>query len=458
MPFGATSDYAGVPDMQNGGISLRVLYYDIFCGISGDMNLGALIDLGVDPEYLKKELSKLRIDDEFSLEIKKGTKKGISGTKVDVILKNDTHHHEQNSEVHHNRHNYHEHGHSHDHEHGHHHGNGHSHGQDHHHHHERDYKVIKSMIENSDLGRTVKDLSIKMFYEIAAAEAKVHDKTIEDVHFHEVGAVDSIVDIVGSAICLDALKVDRILASPVQVGGGFVMCDHGKMPVPAPATAEILRGIPIRTGLVQKETTTPTGAVILKVNVSEYTANPSLVIEKTGYGLGTRDLEVPNVTRVFLGTLADEERPYESLQNAEQVILETNIDDMNAELYAYVEERLFDAGALDVYKTPIIMKKGRPAIKLTVLIQAKDRDTIIRIIFTETTSGGVREYPVMKYMMTKKYRKVSTEFGDVQVKDFHCYEDCVKSKAEYEDCARLARENQISIRMVYDAVARAENK
>lgn len=442
---------------------MRVLYYDCFCGISGDMNLGALIDLGVDSDYLKQELAKLKIDEEFTLEINKGVKKGITGTKVDVVLTHDPHRHEydHDDDPHHSHEHAHdEHSHSHDHDnhdhdHAHHHHDGHEHSHDHHH--DRDYPIIKKMIESSDLSDAVKSLSLKMFYEIAVAEAKVHGKTIDDVHFHEVGAVDSIVDIVGSAICLDALKVDRVMASTVQLGGGFVMCDHGKIPVPAPATVEILKGVPVKTGLVQKETTTPTGAAILKATVHEFTDHSELMIAKTGYGLGTRDLEVPNVVRVYLGTMENgEETNYESQGKAGQYIIETNIDDMNAELYAYVEEKLFENGALDVYKTPIIMKKGRPAVKLSVLIRDKNREAVLNVIFSETTSGGIREYPVTKHMMTKKYRKIMTSLGEVQIKDFYVNDKCLKSKPEYEDCARLAREHKISIREVYDVVLKVE--
>jgi hypothetical protein len=315
------------------------------------------------------------------------------------------------------------------------------------------------MIQASGLSERVKANSIDMFYEIAVAEAKVHGKTVEEVHFHEVGAVDSIVDIVGAAICFEALGVDKIMASPVQVGGGFVMCDHGKMPVPAPATAELLKGIPYRSGLVDKETTTPTGAAILKSNVSTFIQNPELTIEKTGYGLGTRNLEVPNVTRVYLGEVLDiSEADYESQTQCCQYLLETNIDDMSSEVYGYLEERLFETGALDVFKTPIIMKKGRPAVKLSVLINEQDREDILEIIFTESTSGGVREFPVSKHMMKKQYRKIETAFGEVQIKDFYYKDKCIKSKAEYEDCARLARENKVSLKSVYEAVSQAQSK
>lgn len=445
---------------------MRILYYDCFAGISGDMHLGAMIDLGIEPNYLKSELSKLGIDDEFKLDIKEGIKNGITGTKVDVVLLNEgkSHHHDHNQDHTHDHSHTHSHNHNHDHDHGHshdHHDHSHDHDHGHHHHHDRNYSVIKEMIENSDLSDAVKDLSIKMFYEIAVAEGKVHGKPLEEVHFHEVGAVDSIVDIVGSAICLDALEFDTVQASPVQLGGGFVMCDHGKIPVPAPATTEILKGIPVRSGLVQKEMTTPTGAAILKVMVENYTENKAFTIDKTAYGLGTRDLEIPNVLRIYIGTVESESPKlgeYESMENAGQFILETNIDDMNGELYGYVEEKLFNTGALDVFKTPIIMKKGRPAVKLSVLIRPEDRDAILEVIFRETTSGGVREYPVMKHMMTKKYRQVETSYGPVQVKDFYYKNQLIKSKTEYEDCAQIAREKDISIQTVYKAVELAQSK
>lgn len=442
---------------------MKVLYYDCFSGISGDMNLGALVDVGVDAQYLKDELSKLNIDEEFELLVKPGMKNGISGTKVDVLVKGDPRrdgHSYDHSHEHDHSHSHghsHDHNHSHGHDHSHEHDHSHSHDHGHHHHHDRNYKVIKAMIESSDLSDNVKKLSIDMFYEIAVAEAKVHGKTVDEVHFHEVGAVDSIVDIVGSAICLDALKVDKIMASTVQLGGGFVMCDHGKIPVPAPATTEILKGIPVKTGLVQFETTTPTGAAILKANVEEYTDSHNLVIEKTGYGLGTKTFEVPNVLRVYIGEI-ETAKDYEQMDKAGQYLMETNIDDMSAELYSYVEEQLFAKGALDVYKTPIIMKKGRPAVKLSILIRDKDREEILKVIFSETTSGGVREYPVTKHMMTKKYRKVITQFGEIQVKDFYHNETCLKSKPEYEDCAKAAREHKVSIKEIYDAVWKVENR
>lgn len=277
---------------------MRILYYDCFCGISGDMNLGALIDLGVDPEHLKSELAKLPMANEFELEIFKAQKKGIEGTKVNVLLKtgDSQGHRHLDDHDHSGHHHHHHHGHSHS------HGHNHSHSHNHNH---RNLSHIEALIDNSSLSDSVKALSKKIFMEVAVAEAKVHGKSLEEVHFHEVGAVDSIVDIVGAAICFEALSVDKVMSSSVELGGGFVKCDHGMMPVPAPATAEILKGVPVKKGLVDKEMTTPTGAAILKALVSVYSDQLQMNVSKIGYGLGTRDLEFPNVLRVMLLTEAD---------------------------------------------------------------------------------------------------------------------------------------------------------
>ncbi|AQS09740.1 hypothetical protein CLOBY_18710 [Clostridium saccharobutylicum] len=285
---------------------------------------------------------------------------------------------------------------------------------------------------------------------VAEAEAKVHGKTIYEVHFHEVGAIDSIVDMVGAAICLDYLKVDKIIASPVQVGGGFVKCAHGIMPVPAPATVEILKNIPMNTGIVQFETTTPTGAAILASNVKEFTSKIDFSIKKIAYGIGHRDLEIPNVLRVYLG----ESEKTEKLEN--QYILETNIDDMNPEIYGYIEEKLFEAGALDVFKTPIIMKKGRPAIKLSMLINEKIEQEVLKVIFEETTSIGVRKYMIEKIMLDREFSKVETEYGDITIKKSYHKGKLVKYKPEYEECKSIAKEKNISIDTVYKSVYRQD--
>lgn len=252
---------------MNGEIDMRILYYDCFSGISGDMNLGAMLDLGVDRDYLASELSKLNLDHEFRISVYRDSRKGISGTKVDVILK---HHHD--------------------------------HHDDHHHYHEhRNLHSIESIINSSSLNDNVKRLSLDMFGKVAEAEAKVHGKPLHEVHFHEVGALDSIVDIVGAAICFDFLKVDKVMSSAVELGGGFVKCAHGMIPVPAPATVEILKGIPVKAGVVPFETTTPTGAAILAASVDEFSEVKDFVIEKVGYGIGGSDTEIPNVLRAYLG-------------------------------------------------------------------------------------------------------------------------------------------------------------
>ncbi len=396
---------------------MKILYYDCFSGISGDMNLGAMVDLGVDSDYLIKELSKLHLDSEYEISMKKALKSGISGTKADVVLKHKDHACSDHEERHE--------------------------------HHQRNLKDIEDIINKSSLNDNVKKSSINMFVKVAQAEAKIHGKPVDEVHFHEVGATDSIVDMVGAAIALDYLKVDRIMSSPVQVGGGFVKCAHGLIPVPAPATVEILKGIPIQSGIVPFETTTPTGAAILAANVGKFTDKIEFSIEKIGYGLGSRDLEIPNVLRVYLGQTEIQE------EIEEQFILETNIDDMNPEFYGYVEEQLFEAGALDVFKTPIIMKKGRPAIKLSILVSPNTEKEISDVIFKETTSIGIRKFKVEKIMLNRDLLTLKTSYGNVAVKCSYYEGKPVKYKAEYEDCKKIAKENNIPLAKVYREIDQA---
>ncbi|MEQ8226399.1 MAG: nickel pincer cofactor biosynthesis protein LarC, partial [Candidatus Eremiobacterota bacterium] len=367
--------------------------------------------------------SKLQLDGEYKINIKKGIKKGICGTKVDVIL---THEEYVNHDHYHHE--------------------GHDHHNDHHcdhDHHHRNLKDIEHIINRSTLNDRVKKSSINMFMRIAEAEAKVHGKSIYEVHFHEVGAVDSIVDIVGSAIALDYLNIDKVMASSVQLGGGFVTCAHGIIPVPAPATVEILKNIPVRSGIVPFETTTPTGAAILAENAAEFTDKMDFSIEKIGYGLGNRELDIPNVLRVYVG----EKKEGEDIE--EQYIIEVNIDDMNPEFYGFVEECLFEAGALDVFMTSIIMKKGRPAIKLSILTDKAREHDVLDIIFRETTSIGIRKFKVEKIMLKRDFLTIKTIYGDVKIKNSYYDGEIVKYKAEYEDCKRMARENNVPIAHVY---------
>lgn len=406
---------------------MKILYYDCFSGISGDMNLGALIDLGVPFEYIKEELNKLNISNEFEITAEKQIKNGIEGTKFDVILKKDKSKFKrvnQNNSL----------------------NIGHNHASEHVH---RNLKDIEDIVNNSKLTEKVKIRAMKMFTKIAQAEAKVHGTTIDKIHFHEVGAIDSIVDIIGAAIALEYLSVEKIMASPVQVGGGFVKCAHGVFPVPVPAVTEILKNIPIKMGAAEFETTTPTGAVILSSNVDEFTNKLDFSIEKVAYGLGTKDFgDVPNVLRVYLGELKEQPK------GKKQHILETNIDDMNPELYEYLEELLLSKGALDVFKTPIIMKKGRPAIKLSVLVREDKEKAVVEALFKETTTIGMRKYEITKVFMEREFEKVSTKYGEISIKKAFYEGEFIKYKAEYEECKEAAKKHNVRITDIYDEVRR----
>ena len=385
---------------------MRILYYDCFAGISGDMNLGALIDLGVDVAYLKTELEKLNIEG-FHLDIKKDQRRGITGTKADVVIENP-----ENEKHRHLRH-------------------------------------IEEIINSSSLPEKVKVNSLKIFNLVAEAEAKVHDIPKEKVHFHEVGALDSIADIAGAAICLDYLKVDRILSSPIQLGAGTVKCAHGIMPVPAPATAEIIKGIPVRTGLVQHEATTPTGAAILVAMADEFTNQLNFKIMKTAYGIGNRDTDVPNVLRVFL---CETDEPVKDVSNEEAFVLESNIDDMNPEHYDFIMDQLFQAGASDVWLTPVIMKKSRPAVTLSILCPERLAGRLKEIIFTHSTSIGIREYRVRKNMLRREQVLIDTAFGPVHIKQSYYNGRLISSKPEFEDFRALAGKHQLSLKELEKAI------
>lgn len=384
---------------------MKILYYDCFAGISGDMNLGAMIDLGVDAAYLENELGKLNIEG-FHLAITKDLRRGISGTKAEVIVEN------PDNEKH------------------------------------RHLRHVEEIINNSTLSETVKANSLKIFKLIAFAEAKVHQIEVERVHFHEVGALDSIADIVGAAICLDFLKVDRVLSSPIQLGGGTVKCAHGIMPVPAPATALIVENVPVKTGLVQHEATTPTGAAILVATVDEFTELINFPITKTAYGIGHRDVsEVPNVLRVFLSETATATAAGDVKEEI-ATVLECNIDDMNPERYDYILEQMFNAGASDVWLVPVIMKKSRPANQLNVLCAPEKVQKMKHIIFTHSTTIGLREYSVKKSVLSRNEILVNTKFGNVRVKQSVFEGKVVRSKPEFDDCRSIALQEKISIEEV----------
>jgi uncharacterized protein (TIGR00299 family) protein len=403
---------------------MKVLYYDCFSGISGDMNLGAMVDLGVDPEYLKKELRKLKVGS-FVLEFKTEQRKGITGTRAHVHIT------EQKRTIKGHKEQYHEK----------------QHKGKHHDVHERNLEEIRDIINNSSLTSTVKKRSLAIFQKIAEVEARIHGKSIDEIHFHEVGAIDSIVDIVGAALCLEYLKPDRIISSSVEVGGGFVKCEHGVFPVPAPATAEILHNIPTKSGSVRSETTTPTGAAILATVVNEFNDNIHLTIRKTGYGIGSKDFDIPNVLRVHIADLDNGNETDMDIQTAH--IIECNIDDMNPEMYGHIMDLLFENGVDDVFITPIIMKKARPASKLSVLCSTKLADEIIDILIKHTTTLGIRKYKVEKMALKREFQQIKTRFGPVTIKTAFYKGKRLRTKPEFEDCVRIAKENKVPVQTVY---------
>lgn len=394
---------------------MKVLYFDCFSGISGDMTLGALVDAGVPEFFLTGELQKLHIDEEFTLSFEKTQKMGITGTKAHVELHKHHHHHHKDEK-----------------------------SDNHHHHEHRNLHSISHIIEGSDISVRAKEWAMKIFREVAVAEAKVHGTTIEKVHFHEVGATDSIVDIVGVAIGLDFLNVDKILASKVEVGGGFVKCAHGLFPVPAPATTEILKEIPCSYGKVDSETTTPTGAAILAAMVDEFVAQPEFTVETIGYGLGFKDFTIPNVLRVMVGESESvEDNEYIHDRN---LLIECNLDDMISEDYQHIMELLFEQGALDVYITPIFMKKSRSANKLSVLIESDLKDLCLTLLFEHTSTFGLRITEVDKIMLKREIRSIETSWGPVDVKVEMRDGSVGKWKSEYEDMKAIAEKHNISLR------------
>lgn len=396
---------------------MRVLYYDCFSGINGDMNLGALVDLGVPSEYLINELSKLSINNEFRISIKKSVKQGITGTSV--IIEDDILH---NSLENHNN-----------------------------HHHGRSYSDIKNIILESDLNDNIKMMALRIFDQVAIAEGKVHNKNIDEVHFHEVGAVDSIVDIVGAAICIDYLNVDSIISSPIELGYGVLKCAHGILPIPAPATAEILRGVPIIAKNAPFEATTPTGAAILKALSSKFTYEKDFEIKHIGYGLGYKEgVNMPNVLRAMIGESKE--------TSSKEYVIECNIDDMIGEEFDLLMERLFQKGALDVFYTPIFMKKGRPAYKLSVICNNKNLDELKKIIFLNSSTIGLRQYEVLRDKLKRKEEIIKCEFGDVPVK-VAFYDGKVSNvKPEYEVCKKIAKAKCVALGEVRREVIKSYSK
>jgi len=417
---------------------MKTLYLDIFSGIAGDMLIGALIDLGVDEDKLERELAKLKLDD-FHLHIARRQKSGIEGVKFDVHLADEHEHH-------------------HDHDHGHHH--------EHHHHHDdsRNFSEIKKLISRSKLSAWVKQKSIAVFHRIAEAEGKIHGLPPEEVHFHEVGAVDSIVDIVGACIALELLGKPRVLAAPVVEGTGWIDCAHGRFPVPAPATLAILgaRGIGVTQCDEPHELITPTGAALLAEFAESFGPMENLTAEKIGFGLGTRENKSrPNVLRAVLGIQSKvqslKSKVLASLdwETDRIAVLETNLDDINSEILGAFVETALAAGALDVFHTPIQMKKNRPGVLLTVLCAETHADKFSEMILRETTAFGVRRTIAERRKLRREFAEVKTPFGKVTVKVGRLGGKVIQAAPEFESCRKLAERNKIPLKQIYDAAIKS---
>ena len=378
---------------------MKIAYFDCFSGVSGDMILGALIDAGLDQGDFRKILAGIPLSG-YDISAEKVVKNGITGTRFNVRVSGNQH--------------------------------------------ERSLSDILKIIHESSLKESVKKSAGDIFRNIALVEAKIHDKKIEEIHFHEIGAVDSIIDITGACAAFDMMGIDTVQCSRINVGEGFVNSEHGPLPVPAPATASLLLGVPVYSSGVQAELATPTGAAIITHFSKQYGPMPGMKVRSVGYGAGMKDLPVPNLLRVFIG-----EGEIQAAREA-VIALETNIDDMNPEFYQHVFERLLESGAMDVYTTPVIMKKSRPGVQLTVLAREDKRDELTEIIFNETTTAGIRINKMERMALEREIRRIGTRFGEVSVKLLYSGGRVVTASPEYEDCRRIAKAEGVPLKEVYD--------
>jgi uncharacterized protein (TIGR00299 family) protein len=385
---------------------MKTLYFDCFAGASGDMILGALVAAGVSPQELKDQLSLLNVPG-YAIEFETVDRSGISATYARVQTA-------------------HEHAHRH-------------------------LSDILKIIYDSRLSAGVKDRAAKIFSRLAEAEARVHNQPIEQVHFHEVGALDAIVDVVGAAICFELLGIERFVSSALHVGSGMVEMAHGRFPVPPPAVTELLRGAPFYSTDIKGELLTPTGAAIITTVSSEFGALPQLKLEQTGYGAGTREYEkFPNVLRVLIGETLDAQR-----DEAKLWMLETNVDDMSPQVFGHVMERAFEQGALDCYFTSTQMKKNRPGVLLSVLCREDERETLLELLFSETTTLGIRSYQVDRRTLERRTVRVETQYGPIDVKVAHLNGHILKEMPEYEQCRLAAREAKVPLRVIEEAARNA---
>jgi hypothetical protein len=387
---------------------MKLAYFDCFSGISGDMTLGALIDAGCSADLLRDELKSLHVPG-WELTTDKVWKNGMSATCVRVNTEDQQKH--------------------------------------------RPLITILEILQNSRLGPGVRENASRIFKKMGEAEAHVHDAPLEKVHFHEVGAVDAIVDIVGSCIGFHALGIERFACSPLNVGGGTAKMTHGVLPVPAPATARLLQGAPTFSNGVQRELVTPTGAAIIATLCDSFGPQPAMTVSAIGYGAGTADLEgQPNVVRIMIGETADKT----SFAGDEEIsIIEANLDDMNPQIYGYVLEKVLLAGALDVYTTALQMKKNRPGTLLTILCRPEDTNALMSLIFAETTTFGVRTHRAQRRALPREWVNVSTGFGPVRIKLSRSNGRILHVTPEYDDCRKLAVEKQVPLQQVISEALRA---
>jgi uncharacterized protein (TIGR00299 family) protein len=470
--------------------SMRIAYLECFSGISGDMFLGALIDAGVPAQALEQTVAALNASGNLAarLEISRVMRGGIAATKVDVVVNEERDLPREEREV-----SAHGHSHAHAHEHSHQHAEApgvageqqvphrrfapvrsdrvrmgdigfdpgessragapapHLHDE---HSHGRGLSEIKKIISAAAISESAKKTAIEIFEALGAAEARIHNTSIEKIHFHEVGAVDAIVDIVCAAVGAEALGVDEIICSPLNVGGGTVKCAHGTIPVPAPATVELLQDAPVYSSGVQAELVTPTGAAIVKTLARRFAQFPEMKIERSGYGAGSRDFSGhPNVVRLTVGESATASLAAKTALETISV-LEANLDDLNPQVFGYVVERLLEQGALDVFGMPVQMKKNRPGTLLTILCKPEDAAKLTQIVFTETTTLGVRRREEVRQTLARRWENVQTSWGEVRIKIASMNGTVTNYAPEYEDCRRIAAEHHVPLKVVMAEAAR----
>ncbi|HEU4710882.1 MAG TPA: nickel pincer cofactor biosynthesis protein LarC [Pyrinomonadaceae bacterium] len=388
---------------------MKTLYFDCFAGASGDMILGAMVAAGVDANALREQLSLLNVEG-FKIDFETVNRSGLSATYARVET------------VHEHKH--------------------------------RHLSDIRRIIEDSGVAPGAQDLALRIFTRLAEAEARVHNEPIEKVHFHEVGALDAIVDVVGAAICFDLMKIDRFVSSPLHVGSGMVQMAHGSFPVPPPAVTELLRGVPFYSGDIKGELLTPTGAAIITTVCKEFGPIPRIKTDRMGYGAGTREYEdFPNVLRVLIGETEVDDSVDERLW-----MIETNLDDVSPQIIGHVMDRVFELGALDCYFTPVHMKKNRPGVLLSVLCRAEEKEAVLKLLFEETTTLGVRSYEVERRALRRSVVQVETQFGPIGVKVAHLNGRVVNEMPEFEECREAAVRAGVPLKVVEEAARVALTK